>query len=101
MHAIIVDGNDDFIKEAMQNLDHKGFTSIGYQAAYISPQQDLNKIVRSLKEIESYKKYKSKNKIYISKDFKEISPKRHRHASVKYPAKGGLLREATLRRHAG
>ena len=64
MPAIIVDGTDDFINEAMQELKNKKFTNIGRQVAQTSSQTNLNNIAKGLKELESYKKNSGKNRVY-------------------------------------
>ena len=73
MYAVILDGTDEFIDDAMSELKAKNFNPLCRQAACSQSVVGFDSIVSGLKQLKTYKKNPSKNTIYKTSSLQTIS----------------------------
>jgi len=64
MYCILIEGTDEFLIDAANELISKGMNKIGENVFIANSISNFDSIARGLKNLQSYKKNQSKNKIY-------------------------------------
>ena len=64
MYCIIIEGTDDFLRHASEELVSKGMSAISGSVFIANSTSGFDGIARGLKNLSSYKKSQSRNKIY-------------------------------------
>jgi hypothetical protein len=73
MYCIILEETEEFVIDAQNELIAKGFSRIGSYVFIIQTISGFDNISRGLKDIASYKKQSSKNKIYKSSNLRKVN----------------------------
>ena len=64
MYCIVVEGTKEFLEDASDELVNKCMNKIGDNVFVVNSISNFDSIAKGLKNLQSYKKNQSKNKIY-------------------------------------
>lgn len=73
MYCITLEGTEEFLMDAQNELIAKGFSKTGNFVFIVQTISGFDNITRGLKNLASYKKQSSKNKIYKSSNLSRVN----------------------------